>query len=885
MRLTLKWLVVLQLLFCPVVLLAQVKPVSEWTFNNRGTIPNKCPVTRINGLSGDAIDLQNKVCLFTTSGLPRNKKSSITVEFWFKGDKFQFLSVGKHYFLLQLNIKSLLFRTTQQNDNGDTLTQDLLIPLNGTGPGSYSYYTDQQWHHFVFIADLEKGIKQIFIDAVSPIGFSSTILKNKPLLLSNDDGFRNSSAIDELRFYAAAINKTEVQKRFQLAGKKIQQQVRTSSSAVDTAEFAPGYPNYTIQAKDQLGFFPSPRHYSKFPLNRNMSWMDINYLHRELPGVGGKGFGSSRPQVAIEIMDLLVKKWNYYIDIPLLRTTPVLAAKAYGDTGHLAGALVHYANFQPQYPVALISFQAQNVPAHFGMNSKLPFLRSADLPAEYFMRDSKGKFILRNNRKIHSPLMPLDIVEKDAMLSANYIKALMKFLKREPALINENGELFGHTIKEELLQQDPLVWKDFKRSKLSAAAYSGRFQFSQDALYKKTILEAAGFKNTRFSFYNLSAAQAAYWPAYAQRRTLNKWSDSSFLPSPDFYPSSPETWWQADGARNGFGIIAEGRKKEIELGDRSFAPFVSAGWSAEETTIRPAQWLALTKAMVLLGADFFYVGYFNITGKGGKWPNGAGPNDPRGYIYQAAMPVYAQALRSWAPDFFSKGNLLDPKQYSDPRFAFRFKGNADNELILVRKYQQSYLIYGSIQPSSNQPGNVPAQVITSIELDGQTVRFPIRRQGSIYILNLSGSSPVFYQLDGWHQYEHPYFWKKNMQVEAAVFFGSTGAVNIVTKNAKGFDFTNAATVVQLKTGASVQYDGCTLAEGSYLLKAAISTQTPGTRIEFFLPETGLRKQLTLSVGQHELTELNFQINKSINLVQWTVLDGAAELSFFSFDKN
>lgn len=865
---------------------AQVKPSSEWSFDRGETNKNKCPLTRIPGISGQAIDLQNNNCLFITSGLPRNKKTGITVEFWFKGDRFQFLSFGHHYFLLQLSMNSLLFRTTHQNNQGKTQNQDLLIPLKGAGRKSYNYYTDQQWHHFVFTVDLEKGVKRIWIDAASPEGFSSTFNKQEQLLLSGDDGFRNSSAIDELRFYPAAISESAIQKRWQMGGKKMPEMASERATGVDPKEFAPGYPNYSVQAKEQLRNFPRPRFYSSVSLPRNMSWMDINFLHRELPSAGGTGFGTSRPNNAVVLMDELAKNWNYYIEIPLLRTTSVAAKKAYANPNHLAGALAQYANAHPQYPTALITVQAQNIPTHIGMDSKLAYLRNQHLPSNYFMKDANGNFILRGNRKIHSPLMPLDIVEKDAAVSANYIKLLMQHLQQPPALINENGEIFGHTIREEYLRKDPAVWKDFKQSGRTAAAYSGRFQFRQDSLYKKTILESLGSPNTKFSFYNLSAIQPGYWPDYAQRRTLNKWTDSIIYPSPDFYPTTPDNWSIGRGALNGFGIISEGRKTEIELGDRFFAPFVSAGWAAEEKNIRPAQWLALLKSMVMLGADFFYTGYFNITGKGGKWPNGAGPNDPRGYIYQAAMPAYAQALRSWAPEFFTFGRLLDPADYADKRYSFRFKGQADNELILVRKWKQQYLIYGSIQPSGNQAGNVPEKKNTSIRLEGKTIQFPIRRQGSIYILDLSAPAPVFYQLDGWHQYEHPYYWSNSLHQDAAVFSYANGAVKRSTKDiTEGLNFSNATTTLQLAEAGTVYYDGLSLETGNYKLTAVLKALTPGTRIQCHFPETGVKKQWTLSPKQNDFIQADFRLNKTCNRMEWSILEGSAEINHFSVEKN
>src|SRR5690606_4926132 len=147
------------------------------------------------------------------------------------------------------------------------------------------------------------------------------------------------------------------------------------------------------------------------------------------------------------------------------------------------------------------------------------------------------------------------------------------------------------------------------------------------------------------------------------------------------------------GALNGYGTVAEGRKKEMALGVKFFAPFVSAGWGLEDKNIRPGQWLGLLKSMVMLGADFFHVGYFNVTG-GTGWPDGKGPNDPRGYIYQAAMPAYAQAIASHIWEFIEKGKLLEDPLSNNRNMPFSFNATNPNHLVIVRKLNQKFLIYG-----------------------------------------------------------------------------------------------------------------------------------------------------------------------------------------------
>lgn len=840
------------LIFLSLSVIAQQKPVVYWSFDSIEHLKTTCEVKQVGGVSGTGIDLENNKCLFITGGLPKQQSKVFTVEFWMKGDRFQYLSFPRQHFLLQLTMSGLLFRTTQIQ-NGKSTIHDLKIPFTGVDRSSFSYYTDRDWHHFVFVVDTEKKIKQIWVDGVSPAGFTASLETSSPVLLSNNDGFRFTSAIDELKFYKSAVSVKKAAAPIQKA------------ATVDPLEFAPGYPAYTVQAKDQLKQFPRPRYYSNSQLPRNMSWMDIQYLHREL--------GAVNPATAVSLVEELATNWNYYLEIPLLRTRADAAAKAYSNPQHIAGALINFANQHPGLPTAVITVQVQNIPS---------LMWSQHQPSQYYMKDANGKFILRANRKLHSPLMPLDIVEKDAAVSAGYIQQLMKQLKQAPALINENGEIFGHTIREDYLKRDPAVWKDFQSSGLNAAQYSGRFQYRQDSTYRHTILKNTA-AHSHFSFYNVSAIQPAYWPDYAMRRKVNRWNDSIIYPTPDFYPSTPDNWAIGRGALSGYGNISEGRKKEIELGDRFFSPFVSAGWGAEEKNIRPAQWLALLKSMVMLGADFFYTGYFNVTGKNGKWPNGIGPNDPRGYIYQAAMPSYAQAIRSWVPEFFTQGELLDPGDFPDARKAFRFKGLAENELILVRKWKKRYLIYGSIQPSGNLKGNIPSRVNTQINLEGTTIEFEIRKQGSLYVLDLSGNEPVFYQLDQWHQAEHPYFWSPNTQQTAVVYESVDGPVKRAITNYQGFNFTRSGSHIVIGATGIARYDGLSLKPGRYSLSFEGKALKPGTILELEIPEIRFSKRITISENLTDAIEL--KINTPVNRVIWKTVAGEFSLSHFSFKPN
>lgn len=803
-----------------------LKPYLLWTFEEPDAEKKySCPVEKINSPSGSGLDLKSSDCIFTTGAFVNREPGDLSIAFLFKGKSFQFLTYGEPHFMLQFSYNGLVFRTTH-NEKGKPIRHHWLIPMNGSGIRSYSRLADDQWHLLVFTYSIKTGEKRIWIDGESPDAFRYSLPAGSPLLMGRNDGFRNTQQLDELAFYKEALNGKQVAGLYtQYLGKQRSSSLNSEIEGVDPSEFAPGYPNYTVSSIDQLKRFPLPRYQPANLPNRNINWMDITYLHRQPDPDNNFRKGIINPAKAVEMSVLLSENFHYYLDIPVLRWKPEVAIASYSNPSTLYGALIQLANQRPDLPVSALLFQSQVNQRHIGGPINGSYVVSQQLPAHYYMRDQQGQFIKAGKQKLLSPLMNLDIIEKDARLSALYTRTLLEQLKNKPSLINENGEVFGHFQKASVLQMDPKVAADFKASRLTESQYAGRFQYRRDSVYKSTILKELNYKVPAFTFYNISAIQPAYWPDYATKRRVNAWASGKIYPTPDFYPRTPDNWVMGRGAFNGYGNIAAGRKTEIGLGDTDFAPFVSAGWNKEEANIRPAQWLALLKSMVMLGAEHFYAGYFNITGSGGKWPNGIGPYDPRGYIYQAAMPAYAQAIRSLVPEFFTSGQLLEPEIKSSA--PFRFSSWAENHLILVRKHLNRFLIYGSIQPNNNNRNNLPEEVIATIQLEGKSISFPIRRQGSMYLLNLSQQNPTLIQLDGWHQFEHPYFWTKNCLWEAELFSTLSGQSALRTFNKEALDFATFKTMLEMAPGAVCSQDITGVRKGCYQVKLnSASVQVP-----------------------------------------------------------
>ncbi|MBK9320650.1 MAG: hypothetical protein IPM91_18925 [Bacteroidetes bacterium] len=231
----------------------------------------------------------------------------------------------------------------------------------------------------------------------------------------------------------------------------------------------------------------------------------------------------------------------------------------------------------------------------------------------------------------------------------------------------------------------------------------------------------------------------------------------------------PSNWRYWQGAAHGWQYVIEGRHEEIALGDKLFSPVVSPGWNSnEESIVRPAQWLGFLKAVSMAGAENFGCGYF-VT----QTPY----QNPANYVWQMAIPGYAQAVASRFDDLFVSGNLMTgdvPQSAASGggKPGYTFYAGDIRKLVVAENMtaKLNTLLLEPFNPNSNMIGNAELDDTATIRIDGNDLTFGIRRQGSTYIYDkTNASSPVFYQLDAWHENSHPYYWSKTFNLEAEIF--------------------------------------------------------------------------------------------------------------------
>jgi hypothetical protein len=193
----------------------------------------------------------------------------------------------------------------------------------------------------------------------------------------------------------------------------------------------------------------------------------------------------------------------------------------------------------------------------------------------------------------------------------------------------------------------------------------------------------------------------------------------------------------------------------------------------------------MLKLVAIWGAEFYYAGFFSL---------GTPFSPSENWCFQAAMPAYSQAVSSsYADVLFEDGSHPVLAGFQGAYIAGRentFGPNpavsaspwlwagAPNRIAVARKAaaKQLYVIAGAVERKSNQMGNSRAVVNVSILLPtgpmgaGSTrLQFEVRLQGSVYVYDATASKPKFYQIDAWHEAQHPSFWSRHSVVEAEVF--------------------------------------------------------------------------------------------------------------------
>ncbi|MBA2745647.1 MAG: hypothetical protein H0U44_05425, partial [Flavisolibacter sp.] len=726
-----------------------VNPVRYWTFNGTNASTDSMGQNNLNFTSYGSqytVGTNGQVGKFLTldansnliDGGSLSLSNAVTVEFLLKpGYKFNSTNIMQRAdgaFSIRIEYAILTFSTTHKAANGATIEDNFAISLEGLGRKSYGYYVDNNWHHLVFRFDAATGSKQVWVDGQLPAGFSKTVTTGSFQNSGNINFYLNHSisyvkyfgSIDELAIYNTAIPANLIYKHY--LGVQTGQPYNfvnnysgtiptaaTTTGPLDPNEFAPGHPAVSLSAIEQIQQYPLPRHKPGNTLMKNFNWMDPKFMGGLLqPGVSNQQAATNSATIQTE----LAKNFNYYFQVGL-------------GNGLFETAWTNAANANPDFKLSLIIFRGQ-------LNGNNSELTNQSKTAAHYLQNSSGQFIDVNGNvttsKIWRPTAPTSSYNADGNAIYTMVTDMYSRLNRNVDVINENGEVFPHP-SEAAMAMDPAVLAAKNASGLDWKSFLARkYKENETQSYRDIIMSHPRLSSAKFTEYAIDGFPE-YRMKYSEARSVNSSINGQYYPTPDFYPRWSNNWRNWVSAWHGWQWIVESRVNELAAGDRLYSPFVAAGWDVdEEKNIRPAQWLGLLKCLGMTGAEFYYPGFFSLAA---PWP------DSKNWIWQAAMPSYAQAVTSRYEDFLRNGELMSGdvgNSYVTPTApGYAFWTGDLRKLVVVRKHNtiSKYAITGTIQPNSSMIGNAENESVAKITLDGQTLSFKVKRQGSTYIYDKS----------------------------------------------------------------------------------------------------------------------------------------------------
>jgi len=824
-------------------------PYNYWTFDGTNSLKDsmnqsnldaayyQSPYTILSNSSSIGVgkylqlDASSKQIVASSQFVP---DTAYTIEFLFKtssdiNQTIQWFSRRDAAINLRLYFPYIRF-TTKSIPTGSTatVTDNFDISLEAIGRGTYNYYVDGNWHHIVFKYDAKNGVKEVWIDGQLPAGFSKTLtgglIPTNPGVSNNNVCDVNTSTsyykyfggMDEIAVYKAALPANMIykhyldftqNKHYTFANTAITVPAATSIvGSLNMNEFAPGHPNANVDALTQLKSFPAARALTNSTLFPNT--MIFNPAH-----VAGDGTSTYSQSTLVsrskEVQKELVTNFQY----ALLVTSNTHEVSDFGDTNTYSGAWIKMGNLNPTWKTSANSYWGQLSPNNINKTSAKAYVGCGCLPSTSYLKNASGQFIDKNGAistttKTLSPESPLDSFKLDGQTMRYYLDQLTKKMTRPLNHLFENGETMPAWTSTGL-KLDPTVNTAYTNSGLSDwSRYIGRGMKKLTASYTAEFLSLPTLSTTRFSHFFLNGHPLYSWN-WQETRELNSLTNGQRYSSGDIYMQRPNVWRYWQGAAHGWQFVAESRFTEISMGDKLYSPFVSAGWVNEEVIPRPAQWLGFLKVISMSGAEYFQTGYFVTTQP---------YQNPNNYVWQMAIPGYAEAVATRYQDFLFNGTLMNGdvpansiNNTTQPGYSF-YAGDI-TKLVVARKHNtlSKYAITGTIQPNSNYVGNAPLTGVASINLDGQNLKFNIRRQGSTFIYDKSNSlAPIFYQLDGWHENTHPYYWSKDFVFEGELYDNTSSTTNeiktYVPSGTIAGDYTNFTSCVGFKSVGAAEYN-------------------------------------------------------------------------------
>jgi hypothetical protein len=787
-----------------VSVLGQINPQVYYTFDLTNPLAPTVGTTNISAAGAYTTPSSGKVGKYisvnravnqTLTGQQVLVSNAVTVEFlWKPGDGWD-ENRDPILFTIGNTTAKFIWPEIWFTTTSSSVSDNFKINLQNIGPATWSYFA-KNWHHLVFVYNASSGFKALYVDGTLPLGFSKSLAggtitgaSNQSIIMGSNTSFQSGQmSYDEIAVYNQAISAGQVYKDYSDAwvgnhysfGVTAVPASPAVTAPLDILEFPLGYVlgstnsnSVSTPALAQLKNFTRPRYPIGTTAAKNFNWMALDYMSGYYqPGMTQTMVNDTGGAMNIE----LAQNWNYYFLVNVNANST-----NYSDTTKFEGKMVVVSNRNRQYKTSIISFWTQLRPNRYGYIANANYLQWQNCPANNFIRNSSGQFIGTNGAvstyKFRSPASPLDSIKQDASTYRRNFSALTAVMTDTLDMINENDEVLTR-FDSTALRLDPAIVTAMGAAgfgnmrQYAAYAYARMFKVLKDSV--KTI---AALDSTGWSMYQVDGVDGSISPIpydrwnFSQYRANNE--DPTFGQSStfDFYPRYVWNWRRNAGAWRGIQPFVESRNVENVVFSKYSTPFVGAGWNVnEEQNMRPAQWLGLLKVIGMMGARSYYTGYFNE--QSSYVPPNPPPADPKGYIWQAAMPSYAQSACDWVMDNGYNDTLMTgdvPGNYQFQTYSgYRFYSGSEEILTVVRKKHSvnQYAIATAYTNSTSMTGGTPLVDTATFTLQSKTIQLQTRRQGSVYMLDLAKDTATLIQYDDWHDRTHPQRWTTDMYVQA-----------------------------------------------------------------------------------------------------------------------
>ncbi len=829
---------------------AQVAPVSYFTFDNTNplkpaigtvdlTVSNSAYQVSSGGKVGSYLSLDSLTSPSVVTNVNVANPNGFTVMFLFK-PAYRF-DYARDPQLFQWGNNSLyitypIFKFYTRGLTGTTAaTHEFQAPTtSGVDRSSWRYHQDGNWHHYALTYNPNTGVKAIYIDGLLVNTFTTTITSATTVDQSSNQRFALNPSVtnyqkvygayDEIAIFQSAISANQIYQSYveASAGNHYTNTLASSVPAgpsqtapMNASDYAKGHSigsgnsvSVGVSAIAQIKSFPLPRYTPGHTMKRLPNWMQPEYIS------GINRFTTNQFRDTLGALNLeLAYNWNYYLTISSHMQNN---RSQYSNASLPWGLAVSQANANPAIEAAIITYHAGVSPELCwpGIGST-GYVYRKNMPANHYLRNAASNYIDLNGNvtanNIYSPLVPVDSIQKDGQCMAQtFTTYLNSILTRPINYVGENGEVLP-VWNATGLAADPAVLSNKTQSGLSWDAYIGLKRKEVSGYYKnamsptiKNVATTAGkpYRYMEYATYGFDGNDNTNDKELWQNlKGIQDPEDGRYLSSIDYYPLSPSRWRLGGGAFKGLKGMIEDRNATIAMADSFYAPFVNAGYDVnEEKNMRPGQYLGNLKTVYSLGAIYLQPAYFNLTPS----TNFA---EPKGYQYQTVYPAYTQAVYSRV-SWFENSRLLngddiyDPQRVNNGLIGYQFYSGCRDVVTTIRQNKTTttqYLITSTLNKNTNQTGEAPETVKTTIKLNGINYSFNTRQQGSVYVLNTADTT--FMQLDSWHEYSYPDKWTANFYIQAEL--NDLNDVPKKTYGAIGTDYSNAYTVLSYRDTATV----------------------------------------------------------------------------------